>query len=513
MPLNNTEVANALSRGHLDFFVQQVVATLNPGDPYVAAPHVGAMCQLLTQVDQGEITKAIITVPPRHLKSTVASVAYVARALGHDPTLKFVVASYGEELATKHARDFRTVVETDWYRALFPNMHISRRRNTATELQTTVGGGRRAVSLGGPLTGMGADVIIIDDLMKAADAGSATERERARDYYEQTLFSRLDNKATGRIIVVQQRLHEDDLVGYLLEKGDFTHLNLPAIARRDEVLALPRGRSFHRRLGEALCPERESLDTLENKIRRQVGNTTFETQWQQDPTTSGADFLRVEHFKRYGPNLTARDTVFTLQSWDTAIAAGPTNDYSVCMTFGYHPASDAWLMLDLVRVRKEYAELQGLARALCDRWRPDRVIIEESGMGRALAHHLRQHGERAWSWPVKESKEERLAAGSPLVVEGKVLVPREAAWLEGLFAELRKFPNGKHDDQVDALSLFLNDLRGGRLKAIVRASMARESGEDPPRREIRTWRPRRSLREHILDSYDRDAPTLPLGSI
>lgn len=507
------EVVYSLCRAHLDYFVHQVVAHLNPGDAYDDVPHVGAMCHLLERVHQGKVTKAIITVPPRHLKSTVTSVAFVAWILGHDPTLKIVVASYGEELASKHARDFRLVVESDWYRAVFPNFRISPRRNTATELQTTQGGGRRAVSLGGSLTGMGADTIIIDDLMKASDGASATERERARDYYEQTLYSRLDNKATGRIVVVQQRLHEDDIVGYLLEKGQFEHLNLPAIARRDERLPLPRNRQFVRRIGEALCSAREPLQVLETEIRKQVGNATFETQWQQDPTTSGADLLRVEHFKRYSRDLEYRDTVYTVQSWDTAIAAGPRNDYSVCMTFGYHPAVSAWLLMDLVRVRREYAELEALARKLCAEWRPDRVLVEESGTGRALWQHLRKEiGPSAWPWPARNSKEERLATGSPAVHEGKVLVPREAPWLEGLFSELRQFPNGRHDDQVDALSQFLNWLLSPRTESRVAAAILR-AGNGTLRRHTREFRPRKTLREHILDSYDPDAPSLALGGL
>jgi len=509
--ISQTARAHALAKTNLDFFTQQVVALLNPGDAYTDAPHVGVMCEQLERIHRGELTKAIITVPPRYLKSTCVSVAFAAWVLGHDPSLKIVVASYGEELATKLARDFRTIVESDWFKSVFPRFKINPRRNTATELQTTLGGGRRAVSLGGPLTGMGADIIIVDDLMKSIDASSATERERVRDYYEQTLYSRLDNKVTGRIVIVQQRLHEDDLVGHLLQKGDFDHLNLPAIAQKDEVFQLPRGRVFGRKIGEALSPEREPLDVLNEQIRKQVGNSTFQTQWQQDPTTNGADLLRVEHFKCYGPELTRSDTPYIIQCWDTAIAAGPQNDFSVCMTFGYHPPTDTWLLLDLLRVRKEFAELQGLARAICSSWCADMVIVEESGTGRALAQDLHKRGAKAFPHPVRDSKEERLAAGSPLIHEGKVRIPREAPWLEAFFSELRKFPNGRHDDQVDTLSLFLNLLLLPRTDAIVRATLAGMRGETQ-RREIRTWYPRKSLREHILDSYDRDAPSLPLSS-
>lgn len=507
-------LVHSLCRTHLDFFVHQVVCHLNPGNAYDDAPHVGAMCYLLERVHRGEITKAIITVPPRYLKSTVTSVAYVAWALGHDPTLKIVVASYGEKLSREHADQFRSVVTSDWYRAMFPRFRIDPRRNTAMELKTAQGGGRRAVSLGGALTGMGADMIIIDDLMKADEgAMSATERENARDYYEQTLYSRLDDKARGRIVVVQQRLHEDDIVGYLLEKGQFEHLTLPAIARRDEVLLLPRNRQFVRRIGEALSPVREPLEVLETEIRKQVGNTTFEAQWQQDPTTSGADLLRVEHFKRYGQELKRRHTLYTVQTWDTAYSESPNADWSVCMTFCYHLIADAWLLMDVTRVRHAYAELESLAWTLRKKWRADKVLIEDTSTGRALCQSIRRmFGPIAFCLPVRDGKEERLATGSPAVYDGKVLIPREALWLQAFFSELRKFPQGKHDDQVDALSLFLNWLQFPATEKRVASAIA-QTQNGKSRRRTHEFRPRKTLREHILDSYDPDAPSLALGGL
>jgi hypothetical protein len=140
----------------------------------------------------------LITVPPRHLKWICAAVGLVAWLLGRDPRQRILVASYGADLATKHARDFRTVVEADWYRRLFPRLLIDPKVNRESETLTTAKGGRKAVSFGGPVTGFGADLLIVDDLMKAADAVSETERQRVKDYYEQTLFSRLNDTQSPR---------------------------------------------------------------------------------------------------------------------------------------------------------------------------------------------------------------------------------------------------------------------------------------------------------------------------
>jgi hypothetical protein len=130
--------------------------------------------------------RLVITVPPRYLKSISVAVAFPAWWLGKDPSIKIMVASYGAELAMTHARDFRTLVNSDWYKRLFASMRPDPLRDTADKLLTTQRGGRKAVSLGGAVTGFGADVIILDDLMKASDAHSPVERDRAKQFYEQS---------------------------------------------------------------------------------------------------------------------------------------------------------------------------------------------------------------------------------------------------------------------------------------------------------------------------------------
>jgi hypothetical protein len=145
-----------------------------------------------------------------------------------------MVASYGADLASKHARDFRAVLSSPDYQRLFPKTRIHPKRNTELEVMTTARGMRKAVSVGGPVTGFGARVLIVDDLMKAADAQSETERQRVKEFFDQTLYSRMDEKADGIIIAIQQRLHEDDFAGHLIDKG-FEHLSLPAIAEEDET--------------------------------------------------------------------------------------------------------------------------------------------------------------------------------------------------------------------------------------------------------------------------------------
>lgn len=330
-------VLKALWRSDFYYFVWKAFGILHPGQTFVPAPHVEAMCWQLQQVAEGRTRRLLITVPPRHLKSVCASVCSVAWMLGRDPALKVLVASYGQDLAAKHARDFRTLIDSPWYQRSFPRLRIHPKRNTEAEIMTTKGGSRKAVSLGGPVTGFGGDVLIVDDLMKAAEAQSATERQRVKDFYEQTLYSRLDDKQTGRIIAIQQRLHEDDLAGYLIDKGDYVHLNLRAIADEDETLTLNRGRFYHRRKGEPLCPDREPLSVLE-EIRTQIGSFAFSAQYQQNPVPPEGNRVRWHWFGTYHERPSREAMQMVVQSWDTAATSCQSRSTAATKS----RASEAW---------------------------------------------------------------------------------------------------------------------------------------------------------------------------
>ena len=220
--------------------MHRCVKTLNPGTPYLPNWHIDAIGYQLERVRRGEINRLIINLPPRNLKSVMVSVAFPAFLLGHNPASRIIGISYGTELATKHASDFRSVVESTWYRRAFPRMQIA--RSLEAEVRTTRRGFRKATSVGAALTGFGGDCFIIDDPQKPVDALSDTQRETLNQWFSNTLVSRLDSKEKGVIILVMQRVHLNDLTGYLLEKGGWTVLSLPAIAEEDENTPHRRGR-------------------------------------------------------------------------------------------------------------------------------------------------------------------------------------------------------------------------------------------------------------------------------
>ena len=229
------------------------------------------MASRLEACRQGKIRRLIVNQPPRSLKSQAVSVAFVAWLLGHDPTKQVICASYGQDLADKHARDCRTLMMSDFYQRLFPQTRLSPEKQSVNEFMTTAQGFRMSTSVGGVLTGRGADVIILDDPLKPDDALSETRRNSLNEWYDNTLLSRLNNKETGIIIIVMQRVHQDDLVGHVRERGNWEVLSLPAIAEEDEehLIESPLGRRwFRRKAGEALQPERESLETLKTFVKR-----------------------------------------------------------------------------------------------------------------------------------------------------------------------------------------------------------------------------------------------------
>ena len=180
---------DATLRSDLSLFVRKVFATVfatvSPNDAFKPNWHIEAIAHELTRCHARENRRLLITQPPRSLKSICASVAFPAWALGHDPTLRFLCVSYSESLASEFTRQFRMVTESEWYRRVFPGMRL--KRETTAETITTKGGSRVALSVGGSITGRGADFIIIDDPLKAEDGASKTARTRVIDWYDGTL--------------------------------------------------------------------------------------------------------------------------------------------------------------------------------------------------------------------------------------------------------------------------------------------------------------------------------------
>jgi predicted phage terminase large subunit-like protein len=446
----------AALREHLSCFVQKSFATLEPGRFYQHNWHIDHLCWQLSRVARGEIRRLIINVPPRSMKSITASVAFTAWVLGRDPTRRIICISYAEDLARKLSVDTRTVLESVWYRDLFPHFELSARRPRNTDLITTDHGYRFASGVGGAVLGRGADLIVIDDPIKATDALSAAERRRVAEFYDNTLYTRLNDKRTGAVVLIMQRLHQDDLVGHVMAKDEWEVVSIPAIETEDCVYRLSDDPAdvYRRLAGELLHADREPWPVLE-QIRRAQGSLLFSAQYQQAPVPPEGNILKRDWVRFYENWPTSFD--FTVASWDTASTLSETADYSVGTIWGAKGLD--FYLLDLVRARLEVPELRREVIRLSRHWRVDQTVIEDTDIGRAITQDLRRSGEYAaiLSRPLFD-KEARFLAQSARFEAGQVHVPQDVPWLAGWLEELLAFPNARHDDQVDSTSQALDYL-------------------------------------------------------
>ena len=451
--LDPEDVIRALLRQDLSSFIQRVFATVDPGAVYHHNWHIDAIAYQLERIAAGEINRLIITMPPRCMKSISASVAFPAWLLGHDPSLNIVAVSYGESLAEKLALDTKRVIETPWYRDAFPATRLARDKLSKWDFGTMKKGGRYTATVGGALTGRGGNVLIIDDPHKPEDAASDSKRKKVLDWYGSTLLSRLNDPVNSAIIVIQQRVHEEDLAGYLLEQGGWEHLDLQAIAEEPQEIDLGwRGR-IQRPIGHLLHEVRLPEPVLD-AYREEAGSYVFAAQYQQRPAPLGGGLVRWDWFKTYDAQPTQRRGDRIVQSWDTASKAEEANDWSVCTTWLVRD-SNAWL-LDLYRAKLEFPDLKRRIPELMRTQNANLVLIEEAGSGVQLIQELKRETQLNIKGIVpKDDKATRLLSVTPAIEAGRIAIPEAAPWLADFQREITLFPNAKHDDQVDSLSQFL----------------------------------------------------------
>ena len=422
--------------------------------------HLDAIAHEIDRIARGENRRLIVNLPPRNGKSKLISVIWVAFMLGQDPTLNFVCVSYSNELSGKLARDCLSLMQSQWYRDLFRGTIVSRKRSASWDFETTRGGGRLATSTSGTLTGRGGDIIILDDVIKPEEATSDVARNNLNTWFQSTLSSRLNDKATGAILCVMQRLHQFDLSGMLLDAGGWAHLSLGAIATEDERIPLTRGKIYLRAPGEVLHPEREPLSVLD-ELKSAMGSAAFNAQYQQEPTPAEGNLFRKEWLQYYDLATWQRGYGFVVQSWDTAIKTGLANDCSVCITALVRDM-DVYV-LDIWRGRVEFPELKRKAVELARQHRPETILIEDKASGQQLLQEMRAVYEPGVPRPLgrqPEGDKVTRAAGVTSIVEaGQLHLPKGASWLADFESELLSFPNGRHDDQVDALSQLLGYAR------------------------------------------------------
>jgi|FLOH01.1.fsa_nt_gi predicted phage terminase large subunit-like protein len=420
--------------------------------------HHRMLCERLQQfsddVAAQKSPRLIVTMPPRHTKSTIVSqrfpVWHMGRHAGHD----VVCASYGQTLANRHSRAARGIaVDAS---VLWPGVAPSQERKAVEEWEVSSGGTYRATGVGGGLTGMGAHVAVIDDPIKDwVAAQSALVRQSAKDWYDSVLMTRLAPGAG--ILVTQTRWHSDDLTGWLLREHvseGWELFNFPAIAEEDEA---------HRKTGDALHPERYNLAKLNAiKVRNPM---VFAALYQQRPVPAEGGLIKAEWLRKntYAERAHMSKVRRILHSWDTASKAKEINDPSLCWVLAelHDGTIEVW---DRWKGRVVFPDLLQQIRILADRDKPHVVIIEDKGSGQEaipmLARDTRFHHSVVPAVPITD-KHTRMAVETPALASGRVKWPEDAPWLADAWEVLLTFPSAAHDEEVDALSQALHYLRDG----------------------------------------------------
>jgi predicted phage terminase large subunit-like protein len=409
------------------------------------------MRRQLARIRSGEIDRLWMSCPPRHGKTEQNTVRFAAHWLEVDPSQRIIVWAYSQALAEKFSRKIRRIVAS--------RMPLSKDRNSAGEWETSAGGGVWAAGIGVGITGMGADLILIDDPVKSrAEADSQAYRDRVHESYIDDLVTRLE--PGGAIVGTMTRWHDDDLQGRIRaseEGSDWEYLNLPAIAEENDPLG--------RAVGEALCPDRYPIDVLER--RRKVLGRNFYALFQGSPKPAEGNAFKRAWFRYWvaegdlyrliGPPGQPDKIVRAVDcrvfcTVDLACSTKTSADYTVIAVWAVTPDSDL-LLIDLVRDRIESPDVIRAAVEIARRHRPAYLLVEANGMQLGVVQTMRRE-----SLAIRACKAhpDKLSWAQTAIVRteaGQVWFPQRAHWLVEYEAELQSFPDGAHDDQVDVTSM------------------------------------------------------------
>lgn len=416
------------------------------GFDFIENHHHVTICETLEKVVTGDINRLIINIPPRHGKSEIAVVNFIAWTLGLYPDSEYINVSYAASLAENNAYNVRTVVEHEAYKELFPYVSLKKDSKARNKWETEQGGVVHSMGIGGTTTGKGAGkmregfagCIIIDDPLKPNEANSDTVRNKTNNWFSETLQSRTNKKDTP-IILIMQRLHEDDLSGFLLGGGngeEWVHLNMPA-----EV--------------EEGVPLWEFKHSWEDLKRMELADPyTYSGQYMQRPAPIGGGVLKESWFNYFNAH-TLPAMKYTYMTADTAMKAKESSDFSVIQHWGYGVDGNIYL-LDMLRGKWEAPELERNFINFyhkCVRLHKIRCCyVEDKASGTGLIQTLRKQQ----NIPIRAiqrnvDKVSRMYDGAPWLAQGRVYVCKDMDQWDAMKNEIVQAPNGKHDDTIDPM--------------------------------------------------------------
>ena len=428
---------------------------------FIHGEHHRKMAAAFDEIASGKLKRLIINMPPRHTKSEFASHLFPAYLLGKNPKLKIIEATHTADLAINFGRKVRDLIDTEEYAGIFPRTELKADSRSAGKWLTSQGGEYYASGIGGALAGRGADLFIIDDPHSEQDAFSDRALEEAYDWFMTGPRQRL--QPGGAIVIVMTRWSKKDLTGKLVRK-----MTQEKAADQWKVIEFPAILPS----GNPLWHEFWKLDDLET-IRASVPPSKWAAQYMQRPTGEGISIIPKEWFNIW-PNDNPPNCEYLIQSYDTAFLKNERADFTAITTWGvfypegkindelYSGEEAHLILLDCIKERFDFPELKREAMRLYEHWEPDTVIIETKASGIPLTQELRRLGIpiNTYSPNRGQDKIARLNSVSPIFQDGKIWVP-DNRWAEELMEEVTDFPNGEHDDLVDATTLALMRFRAG----------------------------------------------------
>src|ERR1700733_2838951 len=462
--LQDAEAMGSLIADHFENnfcdFARKACAVLEPNHKLTWSWHLDYLCEMLTLVKGRQFLRLIINAPPRTLKSPLITIVFPVWLWINEPQHRFMAASYSLALSAEHSLLRRNLLQSAWFRKLWGDrFQMSEDCNQIGNFMNDHGGQMIATSVGGTVMGRGCDTAILDDPLNADQALSNAERSKANNWIYSTLRTRLNDPASGAIILVMQRLHELDPTGFLLEQEPdiWTLVRVPLVAEEDgRWFFLISPRVVHRRCGEILQPERFKPNIVD---QLRVNRLVFASQYQQRPAPADGNLIKRSEVQYYGgvdPVTGQTDEKlpekFDLKviSVDCAFKNLPSSDFVAIMVIGVKGRKR--FVLNVVNQHLDAAGTEEEIRRQRQLYQAGTALIEDKANGPAIIQRLKVNVPGVIEINPQGGKIGRMQAAAGEWQAGDWFLNRRAPWTEPLIEQLTTFPNSRYDDICDAMS-------------------------------------------------------------
>jgi predicted phage terminase large subunit-like protein len=448
---------------------------VEPSTPFVPGWHIDAIIEHLEAASRGQIRNLLINVPPRHMKSLLVSVFWPAWEWIRWPERRWLYSSYAASLSIRDSVNCRRLIESRWYQRRWGHVFsLTSDQNTKGRFDNNRTGYRLTTSVGGAVTGEGGDRIVCDDAHNVQEAESDSIRKSTVDWFDIVMSTRVNDPRTAAKVVVMQRCHQQDLSGHLLEQGGWEHLCLPAEYEGPPCATVIGWADPRTEPGVLLWPERFGRTEIDD-LKRSLGSYAAAGQLQQRPSPAGGGVFKRHWFRYWQPRGMDLPPVVVrlpdgaqqaipaidapryvderIQSWDCAFKDLETSDYVVGQV--WDRLGSVYMLGDQIRGRLDFPATVEAVRELSARWpRTMAKLIEDKANGSAVIQMLAREIPGILPVNPEGGKVARAAAVSPLIEAGNVYLPHPsyAPWVTDFIEECAAFPNGAHDDQVDAMT-------------------------------------------------------------